>query len=112
MSTGKIDTTNARDENTGASISGQEASAVSDIVSRVSGPTSHELETASVPKHSSSEVDSARRTLLHAGWVVPVVLAVGLPTKIHAGSPPPDAGVPPDAPQDPPPENPPGGVPP
>ena|SRR5215831_6508240 len=38
------------------------------------------------------EISFSRRALLQAGWIVPVVFAVGLPKNIYAGSPAPSPG--------------------
>jgi len=82
MNTGKTNTSPKDHEDNTASTSAQCEPEATSVAGEVSGPGSHEVGTAAtVPEHSSREVDFARRALVQAGWVVPTILALGLPPR-------------------------------
>lgn len=53
---------------------------------------------ASDTKADDSEIQLARRGLVQAGWVAPVIMAVNLPTSVFAGTGSPNGDPTPSAP--------------
>lgn len=60
---------------------------IGQFVEEGTAESKNEPRRGAVEERTDGELSSSRRTLLHASWAIPVVLAVGLPEKIYAGTP-------------------------